>query len=564
MLAGKRFVIWGLSRLTVQVARVLSGRQAEVVLVRNPADKSESLLALLGDEVRIQNMERDLETALREADLPSASCLLTLSDDDLTNVQAAVTAFALAPQVPVVVRAFDPVLADELEEGMNIRRAFSQSALAGPAFVAAALGGEVLETLRLGTAEVPLCRLVLQPGSPLIGSSTRALKQQYHCGVLALATPGGAWRRAAPDDPLEAGGQVVVGGLLKDVLLLAKINSRLFETKRRPSKRSRGPRRAMRLVRSVTLLPLVALALSGVLAVAVAVLALTRDLDLADALALTLNVAWGQIETDRQVPAWMKYFECGVLLAGGALLAVVFSYLASVATTERLEQRMGQRAQRMAGHMVVAGLGNTGFRVQRLLTDLGIPTVVLEAAPSPRFAEVVRERAVLLTGDVRLPEALERAAVADAVAILACTDNDLANLQACVHARRLNPAIRTVVRIFDDHLAQRLPGAFRFDAALSPAHLSADVFVGAATDERATRTFTLDGQDYLAFRYELTAPLPLERIEAWRTEGLRFLAFRQQTGPARPSSQLTIALVPGDAIIVAGPEAVVHKFLREP
>ena len=76
--------------------------------------------------------------------------MLALSESDLENLRGAVAARDLAPTVPVVLRAFDPLLADQLEQGWNVRRAYSVSALAAPAFVAAACGDAVLETLRLG------------------------------------------------------------------------------------------------------------------------------------------------------------------------------------------------------------------------------------------------------------------------------------------------------------------------------------------------------------------------------------------------------------------------------
>ena len=43
-----------------------------------------------------------------------------------------------------------------------------------------------------------------------------------------------------------------------------------------------------------------------------------------------------------------------------------------------------------------------GYRVERLLSALGIPSVVIELGRGARFIEAVRERAVVLAGDARL------------------------------------------------------------------------------------------------------------------------------------------------------------------
>jgi Trk K+ transport system NAD-binding subunit len=249
------------------------------------------------------------------------------------------------------------------------------------------------------------------------------------------------------------------------------------------------------------------------------------------------------------------------MLSGGALLAVLFSHLASVVTAERLEEQMGRRARRLSGHVVVAGLGNVGYRVQRLLSQLDIPTAVVELAPDARFVEAVRERSVVLSGDARLPENLQRAAIEQAVAFLACTNDDLTNVQSCLHARRLNPGIRTVARIFDDQLAEHLTGAFRIDAAISSGKITAGAFVGAATDERALRPFRVASLECIAFRYDVTDTISLDQIEAWRAQGLRILAFRRQSGAAQPPSELSEPFRPGDAAIIAGPEAAVRGLL---
>jgi Trk K+ transport system NAD-binding subunit len=564
MIRGKRFIICGLSRLTTRVAQALSERQAHVVVIRGA--EGEELVPLLAKNVQIRFAGGDRTGSLRAAGVEEAACVLALGDDDLTNLQVAVAAREIAPDVPVVLRSFDPTLADQLEQGLNVRRAFSVSSLSAPTFVAAALAEEVVETLRVGDAEVPLCRLGVRPGSPLAGRTAQEIKQQFHCALVAHAGPDGRWERAAGDDQrVQEGEQILVGGRLLDVLELARRNSPLFE--RAPSA-SRG--RHERSVRStpahVTFLPGLAVGLSLVLLLAVAIFMTALHLPLVDALYFVVTTAtttgYGDISLSRE-PAWLKLFGCGVMLSGGALLAILFSHLASVATAERLEDQMGRRARRLAGHVVVAGLGNVGYRVARLLGNLSIPSAVVELAPSARFREAVRQRAVVLSGDARLPEDLQRAGIDSAVAFLACTNDDLANIQACLHARRLNPQIRTVARIFDDQLAERLTATFQIDAAISSGKVATSAFVGAATDEHALRSFRMGKLEFLALRYDVTSALSLQQIQAWRAQGLRFLAFRHPAGPVQPPSALPARLDPGDEAIVAGPVGTVRALLQQ-
>src|SRR5262249_2536231 len=71
----------------------------------------------------------------------------------------------------------------------------------------------------------------------------------------------------------------------------------------------------------------------------------------------------------------------------------------------------------------------------------------------------------------------------------------------------------------------------------------------------------MDGLECFAFRYDVTKTIALDQIEAWRAQGLRILAFRRQSGPAQPPSELSEPFRPGDAAIVAGPEEAIRALL---
>src|SRR5262249_33824530 len=64
--------------------------------------------------------------------------------------------------------------------------------------------------------------------------------------------------------------------------------------------------------------------------------------------------------------------------------------------------------------------------------------------------------------------------------------------------------------------------------------------------------------------YDVTETISLDRIEGWRAQGLRILAFRRQSGAAQPPSELSDPFQPGDAAIIAGPEEVIRRLLSAP
>jgi Trk K+ transport system NAD-binding subunit len=300
--------------------------------------------------------------------------------------------------------------------------------------------------------------------------------------------------------------------------------------------------------------------LGGLLVATIVVFGVALHKDPIDAAYFAVSTALGNSTLDGS-KSWLKVVGVVSMLLGGALIGVVFSWLASVATAQRLEQRIGRRARELKGHAVVAGLGTVGYRVALLLHQLGIQTAAIDREPDPRFAGIVGEHIPVLTGDVRLRENLERAGIAEARWLIACTPDDLTNIATCLSARRLNPSIRTVARIFEGDLSERVGGSFGIDAAVSASLVSASAFVGAATDERATRSFRVGDLDYLAFRFDPERPLEISEIDRWRGGHVRVLAFRRGDGPLQPPSELTEQLRPGDSAILAGPATAIRSMV---
>jgi Trk K+ transport system NAD-binding subunit len=152
----------------------------------------------------------DQEAAFAEAGLAHAQALLILGEDDLHNLQAAVVGNALAPAVPVVLRIFNPVLAEQFGTGLNVRRAYSVSALSAPVFVASALGEDVVQTLHLGDDEVALCRVAVNRGSPLAGRTAEELERDFHLALLARGRTAEDWETATGDLRIGQGDHLIV------------------------------------------------------------------------------------------------------------------------------------------------------------------------------------------------------------------------------------------------------------------------------------------------------------------------------------------------------------------
>ena len=147
------------------------------------------------------------------------------------------------------------------------------------------------------------------------------------------------------------------------------------------------------------------------------------------------------------------------------------------------------RTQGMDQHVIVVGAGRVGYRVTEHLRALGREVVVLENRADAPLAAALREEGVpVLQEDARTPGALGRCNVARASAVVCSTDDDLVNLNVALDARRENPAIRVVIRVFDEDLARKVREGFGAEA-LSASGLAAPALAIAALDPRVAHSF---------------------------------------------------------------------------
>jgi Trk K+ transport system NAD-binding subunit len=151
-------------------------------------------------------------------------------------------------------------------------------------------------------------------------------------------------------------------------------------------------------------------------------------------------------------------------------------------------------AETMENHVVVCGLGNVGVRVVQHLRRFSEEVVAIESNPDARFVgEVAGYEVPVLFGDVRDTKVLESASIAKAKAIIAVTDNDLANLEAAMTAREINPTIRVVIRMFDQKLAKKVEKFMGIEGAYSSSARSARLFAQAAISGNIIDSFEFGG-----------------------------------------------------------------------
>jgi voltage-gated potassium channel len=127
-------------------------------------------------------------------------------------------------------------------------------------------------------------------------------------------------------------------------------------------------------------------------------------------------------------------------------------------------------------HVIICGLGHLGFRILGQLVDRGEEIVAVERdATSPFLGKAKEAGVAVLVRDMRDDEALRDAGIAHARAIVIATNDDLGNIEVALDARRMNPRIRVLLRLFDQRIADKFKDAGFIDEAFSSAALAAPV-----------------------------------------------------------------------------------------
>ncbi len=148
-------------------------------------------------------------------------------------------------------------------------------------------------------------------------------------------------------------------------------------------------------------------------------------------------------------------------------------------------------AESMRNHIIVCGAGRVGFRIATQLTQLGQEVVVIEKREGAAFSHQLRDLNVpVMIDDARNPKALTRLNVQHAQAIVCCTDDDLANINIGLDARKLGPQIRIVMRLFDEDLAERVRENFRAEAHSTSA-LASQTMALTSLDPRIRHSFSV-------------------------------------------------------------------------
>jgi Trk K+ transport system NAD-binding subunit len=147
---------------------------------------------------------------LRALNVGKARSVVVATDNDIANLETALGARALNPSLRVVLRLFEPDLAERVERVFGIHISRSVSALAAPAFAAATAGRRVIATIPTGPRVLMVAQVPIEPDSWADGETIAGLESSAEGRVLLLADDGKQRWRPAAETLLAAGQELTV------------------------------------------------------------------------------------------------------------------------------------------------------------------------------------------------------------------------------------------------------------------------------------------------------------------------------------------------------------------
>jgi voltage-gated potassium channel len=163
--------------------------------------------------------------------------VIVATSDDLTNLDAALTARDLNPAAKIVIRLFDETLAAKVAGAFSMPT-ISTSQVAAPAFIAAATGRKIYQGFQLAGQYVHFTDMTICPTGKLIGRSVGDIQSDKRINIVMHQGPSGVHVNPDPDILLEPSDTILVIAPMPALLTLESLNqtqesprSGIFESK---------------------------------------------------------------------------------------------------------------------------------------------------------------------------------------------------------------------------------------------------------------------------------------------------------------------------------------------
>jgi Trk K+ transport system NAD-binding subunit len=180
----KHVILVGLGHLGYRIALKLHEMGEQVAAIEFNADTDTlSVVRDLGIPVIHEDATRP--SSLEAANVKDARTIIMASQNDAMNLQIALKARSLNPNIKVVVRIFDEDFAHALQDQFGFI-ALSATEMAAPVFAAAASGVDVTNPISIEGQLLSLARLIVSENASFANKTIGHVEDNFHLNVVLL------------------------------------------------------------------------------------------------------------------------------------------------------------------------------------------------------------------------------------------------------------------------------------------------------------------------------------------------------------------------------------------
>lgn len=216
-------VVVGVGKVGYQIIRGILELREPVVAIERPHADSPLIDEIVDLGVPILRGDGRTEKILQQAGVAVAQAVVLSTSDDLTNLDAALTARDLSPNARIVLRLFDESLARKVS-GAFAMPVISTPRVSAPAFIAAATGRKVYEELELAGAKVYLIDLTINPDGKLVGRTVGQVQADREVNIVMHHGNRGVDVNPNHDIVLDAGDSVLLIAPMPRLLEIQALN----------------------------------------------------------------------------------------------------------------------------------------------------------------------------------------------------------------------------------------------------------------------------------------------------------------------------------------------------
>jgi Trk K+ transport system NAD-binding subunit len=535
-----RFIVCGLGSLgqhSVFNLKKFAYKEYEVKIcaidkVQPEIMEFDNFAELLDESIVLGDCRRS--EVLIKAGIHNCRGILAVTSNENVNIETAIAARRLNPNVHIVVRSSRQNLNQLLKEQLGSFVALDPVELPAASFAVAGLGEGTLGLFQLGESKLRVVEYLVEPDDYRFVRTPAYLLHKKNSRLLSLADTSSdrlffQWQ---PDTPIQVGDKIAVIECVENDFAasnrsLAELSDRLdtnnFSTFQKINQLFQkftsfsfwiSQRKQIfswiRAERSRQLI------LSGiVIAILLLIISSTilyfnvKDISLQKAISASVILllggygdVFGGLNED-QIPLWVMIFCIALTLISLLFVLGVVGLIADNILSSKFEFFKRSLPLPTRDHIILIGFGRLGQKIADLLFKLKLPFVIV--SENPHDCDLA-DKVPWFTGNII--EELSKTNLARAKSILTVTDDQMLNLEAALLARdaaqkinrHINLGIRTYDRYFSENLAELLPDS----QSLCAYALSAEAFAGAAFGENMLSLFRLNQRTVLVAEYTIS------------------------------------------------------------